>query len=357
MKLIKFVVPLVALQLCSGCALFNSIRSGNGVGAAQEAARLAAEAKEVVAEADRRAKAKCDPIRTAEVAFVEERAMGGVLGVGIAAKAGGLLLDGMTETAPDKLQAEVDAGKKITLPDSAKNDLTAYISVVGRNLAKYSERPDLPWTFAVIESETPNAFSAPGGYVLLTTGLLAKINNEAQLAGVLGHEIGHVVHKHAIKRYREAKADQCGVATAGGYVVGKGLQAAIDLLPAAARDGAKFAKDFENFDLDKSEGGFVAFVMDVVMALIELKGNEKPDEFQADATALQLVAFAGYDASEYEKFLTSLGSQGGGFSKHPSTEERVGKLKELREGELSPFATGAAKPDVSKPFAVIKPKS
>ena len=70
------------------------------------------------------------------------------------------------------------------------------------------------------------------------------------------------------------------------------------------------------------------------------------------------MAFAGYDPTEYDHFLTSLGSSGGGlFASHPATSERVTKLKALREGDLAPFCNGTAKPDVSKPFSALKPKS
>lgn len=97
------------------------------------------------------------------------------------------------------------------------------------------------------------------------------------------------------------------------------------------------------------------FVIKKVMELVEMFGNAKEDELAADHTALELVAFAGYDPTEYEKLLTSLGNQGGGFSNHPSTTDRVAGLKTAREGEeLKAFMTGTAKPDVAKRFAVLK---
>ena len=328
MNAARIVVVLAALNLVSGCALLSKVTGGKSddVGSGLKAA--GGEAAQIIEEAGARAKAKCDPIRTAEVSWPEERAMGGVVSIKQVNQFGNLTLDGLTATDPAALAKDVNDKKKVSLPDSPKNDLTAYVSIVGRNLAKYSTRPDIAWTFAVIENDTPNAFSAPGGYVVVTTGLLRKMTNEAQLAGVLAHEVGHVVHKHSIKRYRTAKADQCAVAVAGGYVIGKGLQAAISMLPAATRDAAQFANEFDNFDMDApNKGKLVVFIMDAVMALIELSGNEKEDEFQADTTALELVAFAGYDASEYEKFLTSLGNGGGGFSKPPVHQRPRGEAQ------------------------------
>lgn len=347
MKNLPLMLMTSSLVFGSSCALLNRVPGGGSALAA------AAEAKSVVDEANAKAKAKCDPIRTAEVAWPEERAMGGVTAVKRVADTGAkVVLDGMTETDPAKLAAEATA-RKVSLPDDAKNDLTAYLAVVGRNLAKYSERPDIAWTFTVIENDTPNAFSAPGGYVFVTTGLLKGMTNEAQLAGVLAHEIAHVVHKDSLKRYRESKATQCTVATTGAVVMKRGLQAAINLLPASTVDAAKFADKFDNFDLDKADGAFVKFIMDAVVKFIELTGNQKEDEFAADATALEMISFAGYDAAEFEGYLGKLGDAVGVFSNHPSTKDRVEKLKALREGDMAPFATGKAKPDLAKHIAVL----
>jgi predicted Zn-dependent protease len=77
--------------------------------------------------------------------------------------------------------------------------LQKYVNSVGRWVASQSERPDLPWRFGVIESEDINAFAAPGGYIMITKGLYRQLSNEAQLAGILGHEIGHIVKKHQLK--------------------------------------------------------------------------------------------------------------------------------------------------------------
>ncbi|HEY1086519.1 MAG TPA: M48 family metalloprotease, partial [Archangium sp.] len=247
MKLARLVGMLAGAYLLSGCAALSSM----GIKAPVDLPKP----PPVIEEGQAKAKAKCDPIRNAEVAWPEERAMGGVVSIKQVANFGGLVMDGMASTDPDALAKDVLAKKPVTLPDSAKNDLGAYVAVVGRNLARYSARPDISWTFAVMENDTPNAFSSPGGYIVVTTGLLKKTQNEAQLAGVLGHEIGHIVHKHSIKRYRSVKADQCAVATFGAHVVKSGVQAALQFLPPEARDAAKFADKFDNFDLDDPNNG------------------------------------------------------------------------------------------------------
>src|SRR5262245_51653360 len=100
---------------------------------------------------------------------------------------------------------EVEIGREVAgrmlgaaplVPDPG---LQAYVNRVGRWVASHSERPDLPWRFGVMNDATINAFAAPGGYVLITRGLYEILDNEAQLAGVLGHEIGHIVRRHHIE--------------------------------------------------------------------------------------------------------------------------------------------------------------
>lgn len=82
--------------------------------------------------------------------------------------------------------------------------LTAYVSKLGHELAAVSERPDLPWNFNVLNSSQINAFALPGGKVFMSRGLLEKMTNEAQLAGVLGHEVGHVTAQHVNARMSQA---------------------------------------------------------------------------------------------------------------------------------------------------------
>lgn len=345
MKALRIATVSLLAVFAPGCALLSAATSGNPGAIKAEAERVA----KLGANAKAYAEGLCDPIVKEEIGFNEERAIGGVVGVELISGSGHLFLDGMGETDPVKLNAALEKKQAVTLPDGAINDLTAYVSIVGKNLARYSARPDLPWTFAVIQNDTVNAFSAPGGYVVVTTALLKKITNEAQLAGVLGHEIGHVVHKHSLTKYRDAKHKQCIAANYASHLIEHGGPNT----PATA-DVAKFAKKFEGkIDLDKSEGGFIKFIMQVVITLLQ-SGNDKESEFQTDKTGLELVAFAGYDASEYEKFLVSLGNQGGGIgASHPTTNDRVAKLKALREGELKDFAVGTAKPDTTKAFAAL----
>ncbi|MGE0865707.1 MAG: M48 family metalloprotease [Vicinamibacterales bacterium] len=86
--------------------------------------------------------------------------------------------------------------------------LQAYVSEIGQELARASHRPNLPWTFTIVDSPAINAFALPGGYIYITRGILAYLDDESELAGVLGHEIGHVTARHAAQAYtRQAQAN------------------------------------------------------------------------------------------------------------------------------------------------------
>ncbi len=89
--------------------------------------------------------------------------------------------------------------------------LQNYVQRVGADLAKDSERPNLPWTFRVVDDPTPNAFALPGGFIFITRGMLDYMSSEAELASVLGHEIGHVTAKHSVQQISRAQLAQLGL--------------------------------------------------------------------------------------------------------------------------------------------------
>ena len=204
-------------------------------------------------------------------------------------------------------QEEVAIGRQIAgnllgaSPLVKDRQLQNYVNTVGRWVASQSERPDLEWHFGVIESSDVNAFAAPGGYIFVTRGLYKLLGNEADLAGVLGHEIGHVIKKHHLKILQQSRL--------------------LDL-------GAKFlAKETGENDKIKNLIGSGAEVV--------ARSLDKNAEFEADRIAVVLAARAGYDAYGLPEVLQQIGhyAKDDGnvallFKTHPHPDERLARLGE-----------------------------
>ena len=97
-------------------------------------------------------------------------------------------------------------------------ELQKYVSDIGMRLARLSERPNLPWQFTVVDQPAINAFAVPGGFIYLTRGILAFLADEAELAGVLGHEIGHVTARHSAQQYTRSLGGMIGLTALGVFV-------------------------------------------------------------------------------------------------------------------------------------------
>jgi predicted Zn-dependent protease len=106
-------------------------------------------------------------------------------------------------------EADVEVQREMGLYDDRA--LQEYVNEVGQRLARGSHRPNLPWHFAVVDAAAVNAFALPGGYIYLTRGIMAYLNDEAELAGVLGHEIGHVTARHAAQAYTRSAGAGLGL--------------------------------------------------------------------------------------------------------------------------------------------------
>lgn len=100
------------------------------------------------------------------------------------------------------------------LPIMTDPEINRYINVLGDSLARLTSRPDLDWRFYVVNSREVNAFAVPGGFVYVNRGLIERMDNLSQLAGVLGHEIGHVVRRHSVKQMQKAQGANIGVTLA-----------------------------------------------------------------------------------------------------------------------------------------------
>ncbi|MFZ6872999.1 M48 family metallopeptidase [Undibacterium sp. Di27W] len=184
------------------------------------------------------------------------------------------------------------------------NDVAAqkYVNALGRWLTLQTERPDLPWTFGVLDDDGFNAFATPGGNIFVTRGLLARMHNESELAGVLSHEIAHVLRKH----YLTAMKSKAFIGIGGDLLI------------------SNYAK-----------GNFSEFKEMALKAAREMysKGLDKGDEYEADRIAVVIAARAGYDPYGLPAVLQTLQSQSAQdsnfsllFSTHPSPNDRIDSL-------------------------------
>lgn len=160
--------------------------------------------------------------------------------------------------------------------------LTAYVNEVGQRLAVVSDRPDLSFTFSVIDSPEINAFALPGGYVYINRGLMAYLNSEAELAAVLGHEIGHITARHAVQQ--QSRGSLARVASGVGGIV------------AAVATGS---------------GYIGSQIMDVgsLWAQAGLSGFGREHELEADTLGAEYLRRAGYDPQAVIKVVTVLKNQ------------------------------------------------
>lgn len=171
--------------------------------------------------------------------------------------------------------------------------ITSYVNEIGQRLAKGSKRPDIPYTFQVVNDKGINAFATMGGFVYVNAGLIAAADNEAQLASVIGHEIGHIVRRHSIQQMRQT-------------AIARGLAAAAGL--------------------DRNT------LVNIGVELALQRPNSRKDEFEADQEGLYNLEQAGYAPSAMvgfmEKLLKSGGSVPSFLSSHPATSDRIQALEQ-----------------------------
>lgn len=183
--------------------------------------------------------------------------------------------------------------------------ITRYVDEIGQRMVQQSKRPDIPYTFQVVNNKDINAFATMGGFVYINSGLIAQADNEAQLASVLGHEIGHIAARHALQQMRQQAIAQ-GLAAAAGLdrntLVNLGVKVALQL------------------------------------------PNSRKDEFQADQLGLESVKAAGYAPSAMVAFMEKLLKVGGSaptfLSNHPATSDRIKALQETINSDRADVGDG-----------------
>ena len=211
--------------------------------------------------------------------------------------------DDMNITEAEEIELGSDVSAKIRQRFGVVQDAAVhkYVALVGHVLAQQTSRPKLPWTFIVLDTDGVNAFAAPGGFVHITRGALGLMKTEAQLAGVLGHEIAHVAQKHTVNAIRKNKIVQAGT--------------------------NETLKDRRMF-LDQLANRAYEMVLE--------SSFDRGDELDADKEGILAAQKAGYAGTGLAEFLTLLAERNKGqaqknglFASHPETQERIGKVKQL----------------------------
>lgn len=181
-----------------------------------------------------------------------------------------------------------------------------YVAQIGQRLAKTSQRSDIPYTFQIVDDDGINAFATMGGYVYVNKGLIAAADNEAELASVIGHEIGHIAARHSLEHMRESAVKQ-GLLSAAG--------------------------------LDRSDA------VQIGVELAVSRPNGRSDELEADRFGLNNMTKANYAPAGILGFMQKLLQAGGGstpsfLSTHPATSERIKILKELIDSKTANVGDG-----------------
>jgi len=217
----------------------------------------------------------------------------------------------MSEDKEIALGQENDAQVRTEMGSYDDRALQEYVTTIGMKLAQNSERPNLPWHFTVADVPAVNAFALPGGYIYITRGILPFLDDESQLAGVLGHEIGHVTARHAASQYSKSTLSQVGLlATAilapGGEAIAQGGGTGLGLL---------------------------------------LLRNSRDDEAQADGLGVRYSSRASWDPAGIPRMLTTLGrieessdSKGvpNWLATHPAPDDRVQRVQAaVRQAEAA----------------------
>jgi predicted Zn-dependent protease len=209
----------------------------------------------------------------------------------------------------EEVQMGAQASQQVNAQLPMLNDATvnSYVNSLGRSIASTTSRADLSWQFGVVNTEVINAFALPGGYIYVNRGVLSRASNEGELAGVLAHEIEHVVQRHSVKQMEQAQGANIGVALACSLTnvcANQAAQAAIQVGGTAV-----FAKFSRGDEVQADEGGF----NNVVRTGINPRG--------------MLTFFQKLLAEEQQSGGSSAASSW--FADHPGTQDRIADIQRM----------------------------
>jgi predicted Zn-dependent protease len=212
-------------------------------------------------------------------------------------------------------QAAQDVARTIGLYNDSK--VQSYVANLGKRMAAQSERPNLPWEFHVVDDAAVNAFALPGGFIYITRGLMTSINDEAELASVLGHEIAHVTHRHSVQQISKAQLAQIGLGV-----------------------GSILSEDIARFGQLASTG----------LSLLFLKYG-RDAENQADQSGFRYALDQNYDVREMTDVFQTLSriseASGAGklpewMSTHPNPENRIEHVEQILDTLQRDVSKGVA---------------
>jgi predicted Zn-dependent protease len=218
----------------------------------------------------------------------------------------------MTDAEEQQLGAAVSEKVRTRYGVVQDANVHRYVTLVGTALSQASTKPNMPWTFIVLDTDAVNAFAAPGGFIHITRGALALLQDESELAGVLGHEIIHVTEQHTIRSIQKSKSIQMGT----------------------------------NETLSGNAALLNKVADNVYLEIID-KGFGRGEENESDEKGVVIANKIGYAPQGLNRFLTRLQERNKGatekrglFASHPEMTERLGRLtRQISSQKLTATAT------------------
>lgn len=227
-----------------------------------------------------------------------------------------------TDISRSDIEAEVQFGQELAARILGKYRMyenkkaTRYINLIGKGLAAQSSRPEIDFKFAILNTDMVNAFAAPGGYIFVTKGTLEIIDNEAQLAAVLAHEIAHVTERHIVKE--------------------------LDIKGRDTSAGAGLASILGGGTSETVRAAFTQLV-DKASEILFKRGLKQEDEMASDELSIMLVSNSGYNAIAYKDLLKKIDRKKSKknmkkntailSATHPSLKDRIAALDKIIEEE------------------------